>query len=421
MVLDRYLKSKDTRYVARKKIKASKATPFSERMTLLRKRAGLTMTALSERIGVTPSYVSLLESGERQPSREVVDKLADVFFEAKEINARDELRMLAGLSPVQTDKIIAPHDIRTTYEQMLERDPGDFRTFAALVRVLLKEHEEDQARQKIHEGLRRFTTSFQLQALLSQLELSHSHFQGAETAQRAAIEQFRSLQTGSEDEKPTYADLYTSLGVIYYLWGSSHYEQEGDTAPGEREKALELFRQAREQYDIALEIAPDDVYLLDEYARLCFHLAQLSEEPERTRLWETSIKTFRKVICAENNAILGLEAIREACICMAQACSHAGRFDEAELILVLTRSMSPEFWPAHYALACLHSLQFERSKDNRQLDRALTNLRQAFRLQQADTGIRRLARTDPDLNPLRTKRRKHFEELLKESDEAEVA
>ncbi|MEZ0367612.1 MAG: helix-turn-helix domain-containing protein, partial [Candidatus Sericytochromatia bacterium] len=306
------------------------------------------MTALSERIGVTPSYVSLLESGERQPSRDVVDKLADVFFDPKEINARDELRMLAGLSPVQTDKIIAPHDIRTTYEQMLEKDPHDFRTFAALVRVLLKEREEEQARQKIHEGLRRFTTSFQLQALLSQLELSHSHFQGAETAQRAAIEQFRS-QNGEQADKATYADLYTSLGVIYYLWGSSQYERDEESTPGNRERALELFRQARQQYDIALEIAPEDVYLLDEYARLCFHLAQLSEEPERSRLWELSIRTFRKVICAENNSILGLEEIREACICMAQACSHAERFEEAELILVLTRSMSPDFWPAHYA------------------------------------------------------------------------
>lgn len=387
-------------------------------MTLLRKRAGLTMTALSERIGVTPSYVSLLESGERQPSREVVDKLADVFFDPKEINARDELRMLAGLSPVQTDKIIAPHDIRTTYEQLLEREPGDFRTFAALVRILLKEHEEEQARQKIHEGLRRFTTSFQLQALLSQLELSHGHFQGAETAQRAAIEQFRNL-FGEGSDKPTHADLYTSLGVIYYLWGTSHYEREDNG--GSREKALELFRQARTQYDIALEIAPEDVYLLDEYARLCFHLAQLSEEPERAKLWDLSVRTFRKVICSENNAILGQEEIREACICMAQACSHAGRFDEAELILVLTRSMSPDFWPAHYGLACLHSLQYERTKENRYLDKAFNSLRQAFRLQQADTGIRRMAKNDPDLNPLRQKRRKVFDELIKEQEEAGAA
>lgn len=401
--------------MARKKIKASKATPFSERMTLLRKRAGLTMTALSERIGVTPSYVSLLESGERQPSREVVDKLADVFFEPKEINARDELRMLAGLSPVQTEKITAPHDIRTTYEQMLERDPSDFRTFAALVRVLLKEHEDEQARAKIHEGLRRFTGSYQLQALLSQLELSHAHFQGAETAMRAAVEQYRAQNTDETLDKATFADLYTSLGVIYYLWGSSHYESEGQA--GARDQALELFRQAREQYDIALDIAPDDVYLLDEYARLCFHLAQLSEEPERTRLWDLSIKTFRKVICAENNSILGQEEIREACISMAHACSHADRFDEAELILVLTRSMSPDFWPAHYALASLHSLQYERSKEGRYLDRAFNSLRQALSLH-AENSIRRMAKQDPDLNPLRTKRRKAFEELIREPEEA---
>ncbi|MEZ0369772.1 MAG: hypothetical protein ACAI44_11865, partial [Candidatus Sericytochromatia bacterium] len=89
--------------------------------------------------------------------------------------------------------------------------------------------------------------------------------------------------------------------------------------------------------------------------------------------------------------------------------------------LVLTRSMSPDFWPAHYALACLHSMQYERSKDNRHLDRAFNSLRQAFHLQQADTGIRRMARTDPDLNPLRQKRRKVFEELIKDQEEAGAA
>ncbi|PKL80186.1 MAG: hypothetical protein CVV27_00805 [Candidatus Melainabacteria bacterium HGW-Melainabacteria-1] len=390
-------------------------------MTLLRKRAGLTMTALSERIGVTPSYISLLESGERQPSRDVVDKLADVFFESKEINARDELRMLAGLSPVQTDKIIAPHDIRTTYEQMLERDPGDFRTFAALVRVLLKDHESELARQKIHEGLRRFTTSYQLQALLSQLELSHAHYQGAETAQKAAIEQFHAQPPELQKLHEIHADLYTSLGVIYYLWGSSQYEREDEASSNSRARALDLFRLAREQYDRALEIAPEDVYLLDEYARLCFHLARLSEGPEQKVLWEISIRTFRKVICAENNAILGPEEIREACICMAQACSHAGRHEEAELILVLTRSMSPQFWPAHYALACLHSLQYEQLRETSHLDKALNSLRQAFKLQQSDTGIRQMARTDPDLNPLRAKRRKLFEDLIKEGEDVEIA
>lgn len=395
--------------MARKKIKASKATPFSERMTLLRKRAGWTMTALSERIGVTPSYVSLLESGERQPSREVVDKLADEFFDPKEINSRDELRMLAGLSPVQTEKIIAPHDIRTTYEQQLEREPGDFRTFAALIRILLKADESDQARARIHEGLRRFTTSYQLQGLLSQLELSHAHFQGAETAQRAAIEQFRNL-IGEASDKSTYADLYTSLGVIYYLWGNAEYERE----EGARDKALDLFRQAREQYEIALEIAPDDIFLLDEYARLCFHLAQLSHPDDARGFWEQCVRSFRKVICSEKNAVLGQEEIREACICMAQACAYSGQFDEAELILVLTRSMSPDFWPAHYGLACLYSQQFERSKDTRCLDRALHCLRHAFTLQENDAGIRLKARNDPALNPLRQKRRKLFEEILKD-------
>lgn len=405
---------KDAAVVARKKVKESKATPFSERISLLRKRVGLTMTALSERIQVTPSYISLLESGERQPSRDVVDKLTEVFFLPNEINARDELRMLAGLSPVQTEKIIAPHNLRTSYEQLIEKNPDDFRSFSTLIRILLKSHEDEIARQRIHEGLRRFSSSFQLQALLAQLELSHGHFQGAETAQRAAIEQFLKTRTQSQD-KATCADLYISLGTIYALWGDSFLNQAG----GEPQKqTLELLKQARKQYGIALEMVPENVYLLDEYARLCVQLAKLSQDPERSKLCEESIRTFRQVICAENNPILGQEAIREACISMANACCHAGRFDEAELILVLTRSMSPDFWPAPYALACLYSQQYSQSKETRYLDKAFNSLRQAFKLQSDLPALRQLAHSEQALNPLRQKRRKVFDELCSQHSPA---
>lgn len=393
--------------MARKKIKASKATLFSERMSNLRKRAGLTMTALSEQIGVTPSYVSLLESGERQPSRDVVDRLAEVFFEASEINACDEFRMLAGLSPTQTDKIIAPYDLRSSYEQGLQKTPDDFKLFTALVRLLLKTHQDDQAKHKIHEGLRRFDQSDQLQTLLALLELSHKHFQGAETVQKAALEQYQSKES---DPAQLLADLHTNLGLIYYLWGES--------VPQPDPQALEYFQLARKQYQAALKIVPEDVYLLDEYARLCFQLARLSGEAQGSQLWELGMEAFRKVIAHENNQILGRQALREACISMAEASAHLGRFDEAELILMLTRSLSPEFWPTHYALACIYSLQYEGKRQNVYLDRALTGLRQAFEAQPKDQHLRNRAQSDPNLSLLRQKRRKAFDALIKDFSEA---
>nr|WSY53806.1 helix-turn-helix transcriptional regulator [Streptomyces sp. NBC_00886] len=44
-----------------------------------RQRAGLTLKTLGEQTGVTPSYLSHLESGERCPSRTVAGRLADAL------------------------------------------------------------------------------------------------------------------------------------------------------------------------------------------------------------------------------------------------------------------------------------------------------------------------------------------------------
>lgn len=403
--------------MARKKTKAYKSTPFSERITYLRKRAGLTMTVLSEKMHVTPSYISLLESGERQASRAVVQKMADVFFEPRDINARDELLMLAGLSPVQTDKIVAPSDIRSTYEQALAKNPQDFRTYGALVRHLLKERQVDDARYKIHDGMRRFTRSYQLQALLAQLELSHQHFRGAETAQLAAIEQFKTAHPNDDlKDNSDFADLHTNLGMIAFLWGMHFHELEGsdpDEQAENRRQALAYFRRSRENYEQAMAIAPNDVYVLDEYARLCFSLANLSEEPERKRLWGTCIDAFMQVLATPSNHELGLDGIREACLSLAQAYQRSGRILEAELVLSVARSTSPESWQLLYASACLYSQLYESKKSAAHLDRSLAYLNMALKVQVGDNQTREKALEAPELQALRQKRRKALDELLK--------
>ena len=49
------------------------------RLKELRESHGLTLTELAYLIGVTPSYISKLERGTRNPSLRVLQKLADLF------------------------------------------------------------------------------------------------------------------------------------------------------------------------------------------------------------------------------------------------------------------------------------------------------------------------------------------------------
>ena len=52
---------------------------LGDRIKSLRRSAGLTQLQLSYKIYVSESYIALIESGKRNPSIEIVSKLADVF------------------------------------------------------------------------------------------------------------------------------------------------------------------------------------------------------------------------------------------------------------------------------------------------------------------------------------------------------
>lgn len=52
---------------------------FSERLSSLRKEAGISMVALGEYLSVTDEAIRLLEKGKRSPSFEVLCSLAEFF------------------------------------------------------------------------------------------------------------------------------------------------------------------------------------------------------------------------------------------------------------------------------------------------------------------------------------------------------
>ena len=52
---------------------------FSECLTLLRKKKGVSLVALGQYLGITDEAVRLLEKGKRSPSFEVLCNIADYF------------------------------------------------------------------------------------------------------------------------------------------------------------------------------------------------------------------------------------------------------------------------------------------------------------------------------------------------------
>lgn len=366
------------------------------------------MDQLAQAVGVSKSFISLLESGGRQPSREVVQKLASALSQEDPAALRDELLILAGFAPVNIRAVSAYQDALQTYTQSLLQDPDNFRLYTRVVMALIKAERYEQARERIQEGLQRFQHSVQLQFLLAQLELSKGHYEAAILNQETAIRQF---ERQSEALPVQRADLVFNLGAIYFMQGY-HFlgEAARSVSPDAfRQKALNAFETARSYFEDALKASPDDVYILDEYARLLFNRAYLLQQPVA---WELTIQMYRKVLTCPNKQELGPQPLRESAAFLAHAYTQSGALDEAELTLGLMTSFYPDYWLLHYLNACLQVRSFERSGETRLLDRALQALDQALQHDTQDQA-RAEAEHDPDLAVLRQQRQAAFAKVLK--------
>lgn len=379
--------------------------PFAARMAQLRQQTGIRMETLSQQINVSKSYISLLESGERKPSREVVEKLALAFFPDGDESGLDELLILAGFAPVNLDSFSLHPDLVTHYEACLAENQQDFKTFTLLVIALIKTGKYEKATQKIQQGFQVFSESVYLQALLSQLELARGNFEAAAVAQEAAIESFRRTQ-------PTpalaigLADLLYNLGEIYFIRG---YRALAKDKPSEAQTS---FGKAKDLFEQALALAPQDIMILDELARVLFNLADLAPPETTQALWEQTRNHFQKVLASPYKYQLGVTPLKESGAFLAHAFTKSGQWEQAELLLSVLTACSPSYWLGHYLEACFFSLRYEKQNQDEWLDRALISLQRALDQKDGSSHSRYQAEFDPDLKNLRLYKQTAFENLI---------
>ncbi|MBF2053120.1 MAG: helix-turn-helix domain-containing protein [Candidatus Sericytochromatia bacterium] len=455
--------------MARHRIKPVKRTLFSQRLSFLRKEAGLTMAALGQKIDVTTSYISLLEAGDRHPSKDLVLRLAEVFFGRDNLAAAEELLGLAGIQPMPPEDQLSPQQI---YERALCQNPDDFHSFSGLIRTLIRQQALKEAENRILDGMKRFRDAWRLQALMAQLQLSLENYAMAAAAQHKALEMYTQrraaqlvLEDGAEagEGEEEQADLYTNLGVVYFLWGMQAFQRrnqaaaEGQTSPQKSAAASQVadtsalyqvsseaqteavqqaeaecrerFTAAQSAYQQALALSPDDIFLKDEYARICFNIADLSPEAEQPERWRAVIDELSAVLCAPDVAVLGLAHVREASVFLAHAHTKAGRFDEAHHLLSVLQACHPNEWLAHYARICFYSLRAQSHQGLKpakaakkaiqsDLDQGLVALEHALGLPTPANQTLEQAAADQDLAFLRQQRSKPFMALLKAKEKA---
>lgn len=386
------------------------APPLAQKLTAFRKKQGLTMQQLGEAVGVTESYISFLESGQRRPSRKLIKKLIAFYYPQGHADLQDEWLMLAGFSPENPQQYVPQiHDLPQEFSPDL-----DLRSRFAQIRNLIKAQHYEEATRHIQKCFQLYQGAVEIQSLVGSLELAKRNYQNAIQAQQTAIQFYLNAPEASHHLK--LPDLYLSLGVSYFLAGyealQTSYSAKGNARKQSESEAKKQFKAASEQFKRALDSDPDDIYILDEYARVSFNLAHLSRQAEA---WQETQKAYHQVLLHPDNRLIGSEALLEAALFRAHAFSKGGAFDAALDILSLIQAIRPEYWLAHYARACLHCLRFQQSAQaeelSPELDQGLLHLARALQLAPQHKA-REEAQRDPDLAPLREQRPQAFARLI---------
>lgn len=398
-----------------------KRTPFSKLVTKLRKQNRLTMTELSHLVGVSESYISLLESGARQnPSRDLVIKLSKSLGAQSNNQLADDLLVAAGYYPSNKQVYNHRNELIQSYQAALKDNPEDFQLYTALIFALIKTNQSEKAQQMIQEGFQLFKNTIELQSLLASLELSKNKFQEALNYQKFAIEQLKQQNNYPESYLQR---LQTNLGIMYFLKGDQHINnyllacEQKDQQRQSQEKSLALqnLEIAKDILKKITQINPDNIYNLDEYARVLFNLAYIQDDPGIAQpLWQETITYLKKVLYAPNNYTLGKQALLDTSIFLAHAYSKSQQFELAKLLIhILQITAPPDYWMISYLKACFYSLQYESEKDARLLDQSLELLTQALQL--SHDSVLPQINFDPDLRALRQYKQTDFNLLLKKS------
>lgn len=382
-----------------KKIK--NRSTFGQLLWQQRKQQKMTMRVLANTVGVSESYISLLESGDRQqPARELVLKLAHTLGARSSNQLADTFLLAAGYYPA--DKQMYEHhgDTIQGFLATLQQDPTNFQAYSALIFAHIKLGNTEEAREMIQKGLGRFENSNQLQSLLASLELAKQNFDKAIELQRFAVEQqIQEQQTQAPNEETRRLQL--NLGIMHFLRGLHHQQLWFS------QHEVNHQHQAQSDYALAKTLLKNllndktDAYILDEYARICFNQAFVGGEQEAVLqgYWQECSTSFEAVLRSPDKFTLGRQILIEACIFLAISYAHQHKFSMTELLIhSLEVSINPPVALVYYLKACYHSLKGAHTNKAQEAELALDALRNVHRI---DPQFTPQALEDPDLAWLR--------------------
>jgi len=400
---------------------------LAKQLLSLRKQRKLSMQKLAEAVGVSAAYICRLEAGERHPSRELLVKLSQVLMPYPGTHKdKDELLIAAGFAPSNYRNFMGRQDVLSLYEQAVAENPDDFKAYIALVISHIRVTHYERAEELIQSGMQHFDDMVQLQALMAALELARQDFDRAIQFQSEAIHHFQLAE--AQNTQLRLADLLLSLGVMHFEKGHQQaYDaqvalsrKEIQAATQVTQQALQSLAAAKKAFTQALAAEPEDIYILDELARVNFTVAYLLEPEQAASHWLASIEAFEKSVCSPDKEALGYDALLQSTAFLALAYSKASQFQQAWFTINVVESCLPNYWLIHYIKACYFGLRFQHEMGGKRLSQpgklllqsSLKALTKAVQISEDKPKTLIEAKLEPDLRAVRQHCRVEFESLL---------
>lgn len=379
----------------------------------LRKKNGLSMQKLANLTEISPAYICRIESGERKPSRDLLEAILTHLIPNANQAEKDEVLIAAGYAPVNLKNFMGREDVLAIYQKSLAADPDNFKAYIGFITSLIRSQQYDVARQHIQQGMQKFDDMVQLQTLLATLEMSKGNYQQAILFQQEAL---RYYQSSKKHPELKLNDLLLSLGVMYFEQGN-HFAYQRIEALNQGEdklvkkhtkSALDALQAALTTFEDAMKVDPEDVYILDELARVHFTLAYILPAESSQEHWLASIEAFEKTLYSSQKQVLGYEALLQSTAFLALAYSKSGNFSAAWFTINTIEACLPNYWLIHYIKACYFGLRIEsehkgqRNKQSEPLFQScLKTLATAFAVQDPHNRAREEAVVEPDLESVK--------------------
>lgn len=385
---------------------------FGAQLRTLRKQRKITMKKLAESLDVSESYISRLESCERHPDKELILKMGVVLFPEGSSVELDRLLIAADYTPVNLERKTGHDDVVEHFQQIIEKNADNFRAYNALIILLIKQGKHVAAQQRIEVGLKQFDNSVQLVVLKAVLKLAEGKFEDAIALQKEALALFQ-MQKSSTGLWIKESDLLYNLGDMYFAQGYAAIDRYL------RDDGLEHYSFAQDQLGLASECLkeallqdPDNILILDEYAKVSFNQAYLEESAGKEASYTQAIEAFGRVINSEHKHLLNYSNLMESTLSLVHAYAKSGSFGIAQQYIAIVECCLPNYWLVHYIKACVYSLLFFKTAQESDYRLGMKSLERACFVSEAQNRTREEAPYDPDLASLKNHNKKAFKTLM---------